>query len=335
MSSIDEDDLREKLGRFYEKHNPAAAANIDQILGMVQQTGISEHELFTKLTTKYKVPYDPLDWKRPVIGKGTINGATVERHGSGNLQGDKLGVGSAGGVHSDAKEKPRTGQVGLPSTTSSAGGGGGGASTTSARSPAASAGEPRDPSVVYSEEEAERYTARRKKLVMFYERYNPIKLTDVDKIMQLGMDSTDEDIFEALCKKYHLPVRDVFKKLEIDSEKLRTGASAGGNRDLRGQLQEAESQEKGEEVLRAEFAEWISSTLNVKPALTAGNVFEHLRDGVLLCQLLDALDRDCKCRCVGLFDILTHTHTHTHTHFYYHFMIVVALFLFFASICPN
>ena len=282
MNSEEKAELRGKLERFYEKHNPGKEVNIDQVVGLVEETSMDEHDLFTMLCKKYEVLYDPLDWKKDMIGKNTINGAGVSR----------VGVVNNAGLTEGARPDYR---MDVPSTSSSH------------RSPRSST---RSPPPLEQHSDPVQDTddgpmspgnpammQRRRKLENFYKIYNPAKLADVDRIMDLASESTDEEIFESLCRKYNLPMKNVFEKLGITSDRFVNRAlvdtkGSANNRSggLREQLQSAEGRDKGEAVLRTEFAEWITNMLGLRPALTSENVFERLRDGVLLCRLVKTLN---------------------------------------------
>eukprot|EP01059_Diplonema_ambulator_P019214 TRINITY_DN3208_c0_g1_i1.p1 TRINITY_DN3208_c0_g1~~TRINITY_DN3208_c0_g1_i1.p1 ORF type:complete len:605 (+),score=213.75 TRINITY_DN3208_c0_g1_i1:110-1924(+) len=273
-------DLRAKLVRFYQKHKPEKESDVEKVLGLVDETGMTEHELFDALCKKYGVLYDPLEWKAPVIGKGTINGAAVELHeepGSPKttVRRDTASGLSASAAFAAATATPRVASGGCPVS---------GGYRSSAASSSASI-QPSTPA-----------PDRRQILEQFYKNYNPTKLSDIDMIIKLSEDSTDEEILTALCKKYNLNRKAVFKQLGVPLEEddpseisSRPNTSASHSQ-LRNQLQSARGRDEGEDVLRKEFAEWITRTMALNPPLTEKDLFPRLSDGTLLCRLLQVLN---------------------------------------------
>ena len=272
MDDINYDDLRAKLIRFYEKHSPGAKTpeDIEKVVELVQKTDITEHELFTQLCGKYNVLYDPLDWKKPVIGKGTINGAQVVTKGGDTTT--KVASNTTPPVMatnlpvlSTREIKPRGQNPKSPVGSPCAG----------RRSTFGPQQTPVD------------FIARRKRLVQFYELYNPEKLGTVDTIMNLARESgwTEIELFTNLSQKYNLPTKSVFEKLKLKSHTDPTVGDGHGHA-----LADAALRDALEQVLKEEFVEWVNKTIVLKPLLTVPQLGERLSDGVILCQLLQTLD---------------------------------------------
>eukprot|EP01060_Flectonema_neradi_P028544 TRINITY_DN3838_c0_g1_i1.p1 TRINITY_DN3838_c0_g1~~TRINITY_DN3838_c0_g1_i1.p1 ORF type:complete len:451 (+),score=100.96 TRINITY_DN3838_c0_g1_i1:178-1353(+) len=279
MDGINLDELRAKLVRFYEKHSPGAKSpqDIENVVALVQKTDITEHELFTQLCGKYNVLYDPLDWKKPVIGKGTINGAQVVTKGGDSTT--KVASSTTPPVTatrppvlSTREIKPLTRDPKSPTIGTPAG---------QRRSTFGPQQTPVD------------FTSRRKRLIQFYELYNPEKLSTVDTIMELARESgwTETELFTNLSQKYNLPTKSVFEKL-----KLKTHTDPVSGEGHSHALADAALRDAVEQVLKEEFTEWVNRTVVLTPPLTVPQLGDRLSDGVILCQLLQTLDSTVRFR---------------------------------------
>eukprot|EP01063_Lacrimia_lanifica_P037979 TRINITY_DN7965_c0_g1_i1.p2 TRINITY_DN7965_c0_g1~~TRINITY_DN7965_c0_g1_i1.p2 ORF type:complete len:633 (+),score=286.35 TRINITY_DN7965_c0_g1_i1:67-1965(+) len=289
--AVDYADVQAKLTRFYEKNAPEKTSDVPKVLEMMKEADLSEHELFDMLCKKYRVLYDPLEWKAPIIGRGHIGGARVEMVG---------GSDEAGAV-----DAPRA-SAGMNGSTSTRSRPGGYASAPAAAKPVPASPPHREAaSVAATENEeraaedpafAQRMAHRRQCLTDFYKKYNPAKLSDVDAIMQLSTESTNEEIFEKLCKKYNAPKKAVFKQVGIGAEGPAGGAVDADGKPYRDRLQALVQHDQSELILRQEFAEWLTIMLRKDPPYTAEDVFNRLKDGVDLCLLLEGLQPGIKIR---------------------------------------
>eukprot|EP00659_Diplonema_papillatum_P004507 gene4507-6984_t len=285
----DETVIKAKLMRFYQKHNPEKVADVDAVLNLMRETDMTEYDLFQTLCRKYNIPYDPLEWKQPVIGQGTINGAPVARSGDSTVRStaDSSVRSSAASTVGDAKLK-YSAEVDRMQNSDSSGRPSGILHTTpDLKRQLSSSG--------LSDAPLPSDADRRQKLSRFYQKYNPTKLDDIDKIIELAADSTDAEVFESLCSKYNLQVKAVFKMLGVvpeEDEEASETIVAGGRSfvDPRVQLQQGKDADTEENVLKQEFAEWISFVLKLDPAIDAHSLLPTLSNGVLLCKLIHTLN---------------------------------------------